>query len=256
VRGFTLLLLTRLLWPRLTAAPPLPTHLLPPFAALRWSSVGAKVVAIPLIVGASAAAMDPLRVTALLVTAVALGFASRRSEHVGAGHLVQDAVFLCVSALCLAGVDGAPVLAGGAGVALVALSIGAGVLWSRWGRAPRPVWMRRHDFRVLGDNPDALTAVARLRIAENLGWRLHLRDLGDGPVTVALLDPRMRPVAHLGWASIEPALRRDGHLAVGLGLGAGDADLDAPPGRYWLSVRYYAPRRRDAAPPTLVRSPR
>lgn len=247
-----MLLLGRLLWPRLTAPPPLPGHLAWPIAALAWLTVAAKVVAIPLTVAGSAAAGTPTPAFAVLATALALGITTRRSAHVGSGQLIEDAVFLTVTAVGLAGLGRPSVVLVAVPVALALLAGSAAALWWGWGRRPRAVWMRRPTFRILGDNPDALTAVARVRV-DAAGWVLHLRDLGEGPVTVAILDPVMRPVAHLGWADLEPGLRREGHLAVGLGPAGPGPQLVLAPGRYWLSTRFYGPRDRDAAPPTLAR---
>lgn len=249
-----MLILGRLLWPRLAAAPPLPGHLITPLTALSALVWLAKIAALPLTVAASASTGATAPVFALILTALALGAWTRRSAHVGGNHLVEDAVFLGVAAVGLRGGADLRVVLAAVALGIASFTGAAWVSWASWGLRPRLVWMRRPNFRVLGDNPDALTAVGRVRVDAG-GWILHLRDVGDGPVTVALLDPAMRPVAHLGWAAIEPALRRDGHLAVGLGTAISGPHLDVPPGRYWLSARFYAPRRRDALPPTLRRAP-
>lgn len=242
------LAICRLLWPGLVERSPLPAHVLPELEAIVWLAWLAKLVSVPVV-----ALTVPLGLPVIAGVAGLLGWA-RRDGRPGLGSITADASYLVAVAVVLAVGRQAPTALGlGLLVAIGLVVLLLGVLWASWGLRPRLVWMRRPSFQVLGDNPDALTAVGRVRVNRR-GARLRLRDIADGPITVSVYTPNLVPVAHLAPSRLTPLLHANGGLSVGLGGGGDDVTLPLDPGRYWVSVRFYRPHRADVAPPEVWRS--
>jgi hypothetical protein len=119
-------------------------------------------------------------------------------------------------------------------VGLLAGPVLLGVLlasvWATWGDQPTPIRMRQPWFRVLGDNPAAITWVTKVRVREE-PVVVGLDRCAEGPVSAVLYRIGLGPVASVSWEDLKEAYEG----------GRAQAVLCVPPGRYLLSVRCYRP---------------
>lgn len=230
----------------------------------------AKLGAVPAVVAvghATDGTRGAVGAAAALATVLAgLGAWSRRRPRSCAEPLREEAAWFGSAAL-VAAATGAwgglldarsvVVAVAGGGVATVAAvaCLAAGFWWT-WGRNPRFAVMRRHDFRILGDNPDALTVIARVRVVDGgSGLRVRLPRVAEGPVTFTVYDGRMRALAGVTWDELRGPLEAGDGVDVVLGPdGPRGSGFRVPlvPGRYLVSVRNYRPWRRDVFPTVEV----
>lgn len=155
---------------------------------------------------------------------------SRRRVRSSAAPIGEEALFVTgCGALAAWGLGTPWALLLGLAAGPVVLGLLLGAVWLLWGRTPTPVQMRTPWFRVLGDNPATVTFVTKVRVTDRLV--LELDQGADGPVNAVLYGLDLRPVARVSWDRIEAAYRQGQARVV----------LDAPPGRYLLSTRFYRP---------------
>lgn len=259
-------------WRELVRPAPVPDHILRGGSAAWNLALGsvlgtmfaAKLAALPAVVAVAAASSGSTGAVgaalALGATLGALGWWSRRRPRSCAEPLREEAVWF-VAAATVAGVAG---LWGGdldAGALIGAVAAGsvaclatiaglAGGFWWTWGQNPRFAVMRRPDFRILGDNPDALTVIARVRVVAGEALRVRLPHVAEGPVTFTVYDGRMRPLTGVAWDRLRAPLEADQRVDVVIGGAARDDGFHVPlpPGRYLVSVRNYRPWNRDVLP--------
>lgn len=235
----------------LTALPPVPTHFMGgpsarvALAALLNAIRLARWLAAPAVLWACGAwAALPL-----LGLAGAVAWSARRRPRPMAAPLAEDALWLLGSAAIVAGGRAAwPAFAAGAGLAVAfAIAWAAGVALT-WGWSPDFVVMRRPTFRIIGDNPDARTWVAKMRVRGGRGPRIEVPHSARGPVTVAATRLGLGVAGSVSYRELGPVLVEKGRAVVRLGGVDPEADfaLDVPDGPYFVSVRYYQPR--DGAP--------
>lgn len=242
---------------------PVPIHLLAigaipsaVAAGLVWLAYGIKLLAIPLVLLlATQGRWFVAGGSAVLL--VALAVVQHRRPRSCAEPLRDEAVFLFGVAL-LAATEisiGEALLAGGTGVVagvLIAAAIAA-LMYLTWGTDPAFVEMRRRTLRILGDNPDALTAIARVRVGEGSGLLLTLPHAARGPITLAVNKPSMKVVASVPWRDLRGPLVEQDQVTVFLGTDDGaapdsDFQIQVPAGRYIVSVRNYRPVDRERLP--------
>lgn len=215
--------------------PPLPLHLLRGDHPLLDGLLGALpwgLVAVRLLLGVGLVVTGGPALIGGIALFVVWGLLSRRRVRSCAAPIGEEAVVLLAGAGLLLGAtgDGAVALATGvvAGPVLLALLLGA--VWWTWGWRPTPVKMRQPWFRVLGDNPAAVTWITKVRVGED-GVVVGLDRCAHGPVSAVLYRLGLGSVGGASWEELQ-ADYQSGHAEV---------LLTAPPGRYLLSVRYYRP---------------
>lgn len=217
--------------------PRLPLHLLrgdSPLADGVMAASGPFLLAVRWLAGPIAVGVGGLAVLPGVLLLGSLWLAlSRRGTRSTAAPLGEEGLFVLGCALLAAvgsGNSGAfGIVALGMLAAPVLLTVLLALVWASWGHRPTPFLLRRPWFRVLGDNPSAHTVLTRVHVDGALS--LELDRGADGPVSAVLYDLRLRPVQKVSWEEL-----RSSYLQ-----GRARVRLEAPPGRYLLSVRAYRP---------------
>jgi hypothetical protein len=257
-----------LLWPGLCRAAPVPLHMLVGSSAwfvglvrgLVLLALVIKLAALPVVIAVALAVGGGLRPALLAALALGLLGLGLRALHRArprscAAPLRDEGLFFLGCVLVLLAVSPRPGsdligIAVGSGLAVVLMAVAGAGLIATWGARPRFVAMRRPDFRVNADNPDAFNLIARIRVRD--GLRIIAPHVSEGPVTMAVYDRRLRLVTDLLWSQLRPALESRGEVKIHLGATPAPqpADHEVPlaPGDYFLSLRQYRPRDRSRLP--------